>query len=88
MLHPILFAMGTISFLLCVPYAFYLIVRIANPGLTDLREPRLRVFLAVIAAFFFASGFGIGLVNERFQSCEELEMLEETLPSHCLENGL
>ena len=87
MLHPVLFAIGTISFMLCVPYALYLIVRIANPGLSDLREPRLRIILAFIAAFFLASGYGIGLSHEKFQSCEELEVHAETLPSHCLKKG-
>jgi hypothetical protein len=87
MLHPILFAIGTISFALCVPYAFYLIVRIANPGLADLREPRLRWILAGIALFFLAAGYGIGLSHELFQSCEELELLNQALPSHCQRTG-
>ena len=86
-LHPILFAIGTISFALCVPYALYLIVRIANPGLPELREPRLRVFLAVIAVFFAAAGYGIGLSHEKFLSCQELELYGEALPSRCVETN-
>ena len=85
MVHPVLFAIGAISFGLCVPYALYLVVRIANPGLSDLSEVRLRVILAVIAVFFMVSGYGIGLNLERFQSCEELELHGDGLPAHCVQ---
>jgi hypothetical protein len=84
LLHPALFVAGAVSFALCVPYAIYLIVRIANPDLPDLREPRLRVILAVLAISFFATGYGIGLRNDLFQTCEELQVYDEDLPAHCL----
>ncbi len=85
--HPLIFVGGAVSFALCVPYAIYLIVRVANPDLPDLRETRMRVILALIAITFFGAGYGIGLRNELFQTCEELEMHDEELPSHCVDDG-
>ncbi len=85
--HPLIFLGGAVSFALCVPYAIYLIVRIANPGLPDLRDTRLRIILALIAIAFFGAGYGIGLRNELFQTCEELQVYDEELPSHCTDDG-
>jgi hypothetical protein len=76
-----------VSFALCVPYAIYLIVRIANPDLPDLRDTRLRIILALIAITFFGAGYGIGLRNELFQTCEELEVHDEELPAHCVDDS-
>jgi hypothetical protein len=85
--HPLIFLGGAVSFALCVPYAIYLIVRIANPGLPDLRDTRLRIILALIAIAFFGAGYGIGLRNELFQTCEELEVHDEALPAHCVDDS-
>ncbi len=85
--HPLIFVGGAVSFALCVPYAIYLIVRIANPDLPDLRDTRLRIILALIAITFFGAGYGMGLRNELFQTCEELEVHDEVLPAHCVDNG-
>ena len=85
--HPLIFVGGAVSFALCVPYAIYLIVRIANPDLPDLRDTRLRIILALIAITFFGAGYGIGLRNELFQTCEELEVHNEVLPSYCTDDG-
>ncbi len=87
LLHPLLFVAGAVSFALCVPYAIYLVVRIANPELPDLRDARLRIVLALIAITFFGAGYGIGLRNELVQTCEELEMHDEELPTHCVGDG-
>jgi hypothetical protein len=87
LVHPLLFVTGAISFALCVPYAIYLVVRIANPELPDLRETRMRIFLALIAIAFLGAGYGIGLRNELFQTCEELQVHDEVLPAHCVDNG-
>ena len=84
LIHPLLFIAGAISFALCVPYAIYLIVRIANPELPDIRDTRLRIVLAMIAIAFFGAGYGIGLRNDLFQTCEELAVHDEELPAHCV----
>ena len=85
--HPVLFVAGAVSFAFCVPYAIYVIVRIANPGLPDLRETRLRVVLAVFAIIFFGIGYGIGLRNDLFQSCQDLRIHSGEVPAHCLQHG-
>ncbi len=85
--HPLIFLGGAVSFALCFPYAIYLIVRIANPDLPDIRETRLRIVLALIAIAFFGTGYGIGLRSELFQTCDELEMHGEVLPAHCVNDG-
>jgi hypothetical protein len=71
-----------------VPYAIYLIVRIANPDLPPLLETRLRLFLVVFAALFYLAGYGIGLKNELFMFCEDLRMHDKALPDHCVDTGL
>ncbi len=87
LVHPVLFAAGAVSFALCVPYAIYLIVRMANPGLADLRDTRLRFSLAVIAIIFFAAGYGIGMRNDLFLTCQELRVSGTELPEYCVRDG-
>lgn len=88
LLHPAFYMIGVVSYALCVPYAIYLIVRIANPDLPLLREARLRLFLVIVAAFFCSAGYGIGLKNELFMSCDELKLHDKALPDHCVDTGL
>jgi len=85
--HPLIFVGGAVSFALCVPYAIYLIVRVANPDLPDLRETRLRIILAMIAISFFTVGYGIGLRNELFQTCQDMRINDDELPAYCLSDG-
>jgi hypothetical protein len=87
LVHPVLFAVGGASFALCVPYAIYLIVRIANPGLADLRGTRLRLWLVAIAIIFFAAGYGIGTRNDLFLTCQELRISRTELPEYCVRDG-
>lgn len=82
--HPALFVLGISSFALCFPYAIYLIVRIANPELTEIRGPRLWAILGGIGAMFMLLGFLIGTRNELFISCQEARMGKIELPQHCL----
>ena len=87
LVHPVLFAVGGASFALCVPYAIYLIVRIANPGLADLRGTRLRLWLVAIAIIFFVAGYGIGKRNDLFLTCQELRISGTELPEYCVRDG-
>ena len=79
LVHPVLFAVGGASFALCVPYAIYVIVRIANPGLADLRGTRLRLW--------FAAGYGIGKRNDLFLTCQELRISGTELPEYCVRDS-
>ena len=87
LVHPVLFAVGAVSFALCVPYAIYLIARIANPNLADLRGTRLRLWLVAIAIIFFTAGYGIGKRNDLFLTCQELRISGAELPEYCLLGG-
>ena len=57
LVHPLVFTVGIVSFVICFPYAIYLIVRVANPGLTDIRGFRLWSILAAISGIFYCAGF-------------------------------
>lgn len=87
LVHPVLFVAGALSFALCVPYAIYLIVRMANPGLPDLRETRHRFMLVVIAIIFFVAGYGIGMRNDLFMTCQDLRISGSELPEYCVRGG-
>ena len=87
LVHPLIFAIGAVSFALCVPYAIYLIVRIANPELSDLRDTRMRISLVLIAITFFIAGYGIGMRNELFMTCQDLRIHEDELPAYCVRDG-
>lgn len=84
LVHPALFALGIVSFALCFPYAVYLIVRIANPALAEIRGARLWATLVAVGAAFLVFGFFIGTRNELFVSCQEARMGRIELPQHCL----
>lgn len=83
LVNPVLFALGIGSFVLCVPYAIYLIVRIANPGLANLRGTGPRLSLMAIAIIFFAAGYGIGVRNGLFLTCQDLRVDGRALPEYC-----
>ena len=82
--HPAVFAIGVASFAICFPYAIYLIVRVANPDLTEIRGLGHWSFLAAIGGTFFVLGFLIGNMNEFFVSCQEARIGRIELPEHCL----
>ena len=84
--HPLIFAVGIVSFVICFPYAIYLIVRVANPGLTDIRGFRLWSILAAIAGIFFVLGFLIGTWNEFFITCQDARIGRLEVPEYCLSN--
>jgi hypothetical protein len=86
LVHPALFVIGAASFALCVPYALYLIVRIANPDLGDLRGTRLKVSIAVIAVIFFFSGYLIGTRNDLFSTCQDFRTSGMGLPENCAQS--
>lgn len=87
LVHPVVFAIGIASFIFSFPYAIYLIVRVANPDLTDIRGFRHWSILAAIAGIFFVLGFLIGTWNEFFISCQEARIGRIELPAYCQSNG-
>jgi hypothetical protein len=88
LLHPILFSAGIISFIICFPYAIYLIVRIANPDLSDVRGLRDWSIVAAITGAIFLLSFMIGSWSEYFVTCQDARINSAKLPKHCLrDNG-
>ncbi len=84
LVHPLIFAVGIVSFVICFPYAIYLIVRVANPGLTDIRGFRPWSMLAAIAVIFFVLGFLVGTWNEFFITCQDARIGRMEVPEYCL----
>ncbi len=87
LVHPLIFAFGIASFVICFPYTIYLIVRVANPDLTDIRGFRMWSMLAVIGGLFFVSGFLIGNWNELFITCQDAQIGRLEMPEYCLSNA-
>ena len=81
--HPLLFVLGLASYAFCVPYTIYLIIRIANPDLPELRGARAKLSLAAIAVGFFLAGYGVGTRNDLFLTCEEFRVSGSKLPANC-----
>jgi hypothetical protein len=83
LIHPVIYALGIASFVVCFPYAIYLIIRVANPDLTDIRGLRLWSILAAIAGIFFVLGYLIGTWSEYFVSCQEARIGRIETPAYC-----
>lgn len=86
LVHPVIFAVGIASYVFCFPYAIYLIVRVANPDLADIRGFRLWSILTVIAGVIFALAFFMGSWNEIYVSCQDARIGRIELPEYCLSN--
>jgi hypothetical protein len=84
LVHPVLFLAGIVSFVICFPYAIYLIVRIANPDLSDIHGVRAWSIVATIASVIFLQGYLIGSWSEYFIACQDARVARTTLPKHCL----
>ncbi|MEM7464084.1 MAG: hypothetical protein AAF362_15535 [Pseudomonadota bacterium] len=85
-IHPLLFAAGIASFVICFPYAIYLIVRMANPDLADIRGVRSWSIVMSIAGIIFVIGFLTGSWNQYFIACQDARVNGTELPLHCIEN--
>lgn len=85
-IHPIIFTAGILSFVACFPYAIYLIVRMANPELADIRGIRSWSIVMSIAGIVFLTGYLIGTWNQYFIACQDARIAGSELPLHCIEN--
>lgn len=82
-LRPVLFVLGTASYLFCLPYAVYLIVQIINPEILSLEGWGPKVRLVALAVVFVAVGFGVGARNDLFMTCQDFEVAGDTPPANC-----
>ncbi|MGI9372772.1 MAG: hypothetical protein ACR2OJ_09775 [Hyphomicrobiales bacterium] len=83
--HPLLFAAGIASFLICFPYAIYMVIRLANPELSDLHGIRSWLFVGAIAGLTFLMGFLTGQWNEYFIACQDARIARSAPPQYCLD---
>lgn len=81
--HPLLFGLGAISYLLCLPFAFYLIIKIINPDLLDLQGLRPKLSLAAVLLTMFLIGFTLGRNNFLFVECEDFIVAGDLPPANC-----
>jgi len=81
--HPLLFGLGIASYLFCLPFALYLIIKIINPDLLDLQGLRPKLSLAAVLLTLFLIGFGLGKNNDRFIRCEDFAIAGDSPPVNC-----
>jgi len=82
-LYPLLFGLGVASYVICLPFAAYLIIQIINPDLLDLRGWRPKLSLAAILLAMFLVGFVLGRVNYLFVECEDFVLAGDEPPANC-----
>jgi hypothetical protein len=81
--RPFLFLVAAASYLVCLPYALYLVVNIVNPDILRLRGWRPKAGLAAVALSFLAFGYGVGVRNDLFMTCHDFELAGSMSPSGC-----
>jgi hypothetical protein len=82
-MHPVLFGLGVVSYVVCLPFAGYLIVQIINPDLLDLRGWRPKLSLVAVLLTLFLIGFTLGRVNYLFVECEDFVLAGDEPPENC-----
>jgi hypothetical protein len=81
--HPVLFGLGVVTYLFCLPFAIYLIIEIINPSLLVLEGWKPKVSLICILLIMFLTGFAIGKNNDLFINCEDFTLAGDTPPANC-----
>jgi hypothetical protein len=81
--RPVLFVLATLSYLVCLPYALYLVIEIINPQILTLQGWGPKLGLVAAAGFFLAAGYGAGVRNDLFMTCHDFEISGDTPPSNC-----
>jgi hypothetical protein len=82
-LYPALFALGLVSYLVCLPYAGYLLILLLQPDLLTLRGRRPWLALIGIALLFLGVGYGIGRFNHLFFTCADFVIAGDGPPENC-----
>jgi hypothetical protein len=81
--YPVLFWFGVASYMLCLPFAAYLIIQIINPDLLNLKGLRPKLSLAAILLTMFLIGFTLGRNNHLFVHCEDFTLAGDFPPANC-----
>ncbi|TNF96118.1 MAG: hypothetical protein EP297_10640 [Gammaproteobacteria bacterium] len=81
---PGLFLLATISYLICLPYAIYIIVQIVNPELLTLKGRGPKVSMIIVSVCFLVLGYLTGEHNYLFMTCEDFDIAGDMRPENCL----
>jgi hypothetical protein len=83
----VLFALGLVTYVACLPYALYVGLSVAYPDLLDLRGKRPKLLLLLLVGGLLAAGFGIGRNHRWFLTCEDFEISGSHVPADCRPAG-
>ena len=81
--RPLLFTLGLVSYLLCFPFAIYLVVKVVNPELLNLRGWKPKAGIVAIALLFIVAGYLVGGHNYLFLNCSDFEVAGSMPPDNC-----
>jgi len=82
-LFPVLFAFALVSYLVCLPYAGYILILLMKPELLSLESRRAWLSLVAIALLFLGIGYGLGRHNDLFFTCEDFRIAGDEPPVGC-----
>lgn len=71
------------AFIVCLPYAVYVVVNVINADLINLPETRLKVYLVIIVLAVGMLGYWVGANNHLFLTCEDFKIAGDDLPANC-----
>ncbi len=72
-----------LSYLLCLPYAAFLIVRLVKPEIFDLPGHKPKIGLVLILLAFLSVGFLMGRNHPRLLTCEDFVVSGNHPPRGC-----
>ena len=73
-IRPGLFLLATVSYLICLPYAIYIVVEIVNPDLLEVKGYKPKIGIFFISMAFFVAGYFYGDYNYLFLTCQDFEI--------------
>jgi len=71
------------AFLVCLPYAIYVVVNVINPDLLNLPELRLKIYLIFIVLVVGLIGYWVGTNNHLFLTCGDFKIAGDDTPANC-----
>ena len=82
-LRPAIFALGLVSYLVCIPFAAYLLIRLLKPDLLVLSGTRPRLALVGLLLAFIGAGYLIGARNDLFMTCQDFVVAGAEPAANC-----
>lgn len=82
-MYPPLFVLGMVSYLLCLPYAAFLIIRLVKPEFLELPGRKPKAGLVLILLLFLGLGYLMGKSHARLLTCEDFTLSGNAAPVDC-----